>query len=94
MPQPVQQRDARSAAKAERERLRLAAMRDFRDGFKRSKRGNLWRNFRGLTLTVFRRAGDNWFAWSIADEEGPRYSPHAWETEEEAIGALWLLWHY
>ncbi len=38
----------------------------FLDGFSRSKRGNLWRHYRGLSLTVFRRQGDGWYAASLA----------------------------
>jgi hypothetical protein len=60
----------------------------FRRGFRRSRRGNLWRPWRGLTLTVFERRGG--FHWCIADGDGARFSPwDGWQDEEEAIRALW-----
>jgi hypothetical protein len=66
---------------------------EFAAGFKRSKRGNLWRRWADrdggeLTLTVFPRRG-GYFAYAIADEDGPAFSPRCYETEEEAIEALW-----
>jgi len=56
-------------------------------GFERSKKGNLWRYFKGMTLSVFSRK-DAWFAWSIADTNGPRYSLEAYPTERLALYAL------
>lgn len=56
--------------------------------WKRSKRGNLWRNWQGMTLTIFKRKGDGYYAWSIADVDGPRFSSCGYETEHEAIGEL------
>jgi hypothetical protein len=60
----------------------------FEAGFRRSRKGNLWRNYRGLTVTIFQRSGDGYYAWSIADGEEVRYSSSAFETEEETIDAL------
>ena len=60
----------------------------FLAGFRRSKRGNLWRHYEGRTLTVFRRDRGG-FAWCVADGEEPRFSPLAYGTEREALDALW-----
>jgi hypothetical protein len=38
---------------------------EFEAGFRRSRRGNLWRTWEGLTLTVFAR-DDGRYAWCIA----------------------------
>jgi hypothetical protein len=56
--------------------------------WKRSKKNNLWRNWQGMTLTIFKREGDGYFAWSIAGVDGPRFSNCGYETEHEAIGEL------
>jgi hypothetical protein len=67
----------------------LAEREAFEVGFKRSRRGNLWRNWEGMTLTVFAR-DDGRFGWCIVDAEGDkRFSRKAYEDEEWAIGALW-----
>ena len=66
----------------------LAASAEFKAAFKRSHRGNLWRRYEGRTLTVFKREGDGRYAWSIADENGPRFSRESFETEEDALGNL------
>jgi hypothetical protein len=60
----------------------------FAKGFRRSRKGNLWREWQGLTVTVFRRAGG--FHWSIADEYGPRYSPAGYQDQDLALAALWV----
>jgi hypothetical protein len=61
----------------------------FQCGFRRSKKGNLWRNFEGdMTLTIFRRRGDDTYGWCVADEQGPRFSRRGFETEEAALFAL------
>lgn len=81
MPKPPDTRDSSSeAAWAERE--------EFEQGFKRSKRGNLWRNWEGMTLTVFAR-DDGRFGWCIVDAEGDkRFSRGSYESEEDAVGGL------
>lgn len=48
---------------------------------------NIWRMWEGLTVTVFRR-NDDFYGYSIADSDGPRYSKTAYETQEEALYAL------
>jgi len=63
---------------------------DFESGFQRSKRGNLWRNYAGVTVTIFQRKGDGFFAWCIADSGGTkRFSSGGYESEESALSALW-----
>jgi hypothetical protein len=61
---------------------------DFREGFQRSRKGNLWRAWRGLTVTVFERRDA--FHWCISDGGGPRRSPWpGWADEEGAVRAAW-----
>jgi hypothetical protein len=66
----------------------LAARQEFEAGFKRSRKGNLWRCWTDLTLCVFMR-GDGSYAWSIAGEDSMQFSPDGYETEADAIGGLW-----
>ena len=42
---------------------------DFIAGFQRSKKGNLWRMYDNLTLTVFPRG--HGYNWCVCDREGP-----------------------
>ena len=76
-----------SDPKSEHVEAMLVARAEFEAGFKRSKKGNLWRRWAELTLCVFKR-GDG-YAWSIADSEGVRFSVGTYESEAEAIGGLW-----
>jgi hypothetical protein len=66
---------------AEREKFSAIAY------WQRSKRGNLWRLWEGRTVTVFVRT-DEFYGWSIADDNGPRFSRGGYETEDEAMDAL------
>ena len=59
----------------------------FVSGFRRSKRGNLWRLYDGATVSVFSR-DDGFFGWCVAGGEEKRYSRSGYETEEEAMSAL------
>ena len=67
----------------------LRAREAFESGFRRSRKGNLWRQYEGLSISVFLRRGDGWYGWSVADSEGVRFSPGGYETEEDAMAALW-----
>ncbi|MDZ4684512.1 MAG: hypothetical protein SH850_05435 [Planctomycetaceae bacterium] len=49
----------------------------------RSHRGNLWRIWDGLTLTIFRRGAG--FRWSMASFEGPTFSCRTYFTEIDAM---------
>jgi hypothetical protein len=65
------------------------AYRGFARGFGRSRRGNLWRVWRGRNVTVHtgRRGG---FSYCVsADDEGPRFARRWFDTEDEAMHALW-----
>jgi hypothetical protein len=64
------------------------AQKEFRAGFRRNRKGNLQREYGGLTLTVF-RWGEG-YRWCMSDDDyGPQYS-HDYESEEEAVFDLWL----
>jgi hypothetical protein len=58
------------------------------DAWRRSNKGNLWRVWNELTVTIFRHR-DGGFAWCIVDAEGEkRFSKKSFEDEEWAMGAL------
>jgi hypothetical protein len=64
--------------------------REFAQDFMRSRRGNRWRRWNGLTLTIFEQPkGSGWFGWCIADEHGPRFSERLWDNTDEATDDLW-----
>jgi len=66
----------------------LAEWAEFEAGFQRSRKGNLWRVYDGLTVTVFQRV-DGEFGWCIAaDEDDTQFSSRGYETEEEALEVL------
>jgi hypothetical protein len=56
--------------------------------WRRSKRGNLWRTYKGWTLCVFEK-GSGWYSWSIADADGPHYSNRSYRSEQQALDSLW-----
>lgn len=60
----------------------------FVEGFRRSKRGNLWREYDGLTVTIFQRGPDWEFGWCISGRSGPRYSRRSFASEESAVDAV------
>ena len=55
------------------EDMAIAAWNDFCDGWKRSRKGNLWRLFDGKTLTIFCRE-DEYYGWCVADGKTTRFS--------------------
>ena len=65
----------------------LEARREFEEGFKRSRKGNLWRVYNQRTISVFKHI-DDCYRWSIADELGLRFSQVSYPTEEDAMDAL------
>jgi hypothetical protein len=65
----------------------LARRDEFERGFRRSRKGNLWRHFEGMTLTVFGR-DDGFYGWCIAGPDGTRFSSGGFEEEADAIGSL------
>jgi hypothetical protein len=70
----------------------LAALADFKAGFRRSRKGNLCRLYGGKMLTIFPRRSDGYFAWCVAgaSDEPPSFSAGGYETEEDALSALWF----
>jgi hypothetical protein len=64
----------------ERELAKFAAC------FRRSAKGNLWRNYDDLTPAVFRRPGRVTYGWSIAESGNVRYSRDCYEYD--AMGSL------
>lgn len=65
-----------------------ASLDAFVTGFRRSKRGNLWRVYAGRTLTVFRRTDGRW-GWCVADDYGTDFSSGGYLETADAIAALW-----
>ncbi len=54
--------------------------------WRRSKRGNLWTDWQGMTLCVFRR-GEG-FRWSIASPGGVQFSHEQCSSEDDAKQSL------
>jgi len=66
----------------------LEILNEFKDcaAWQRSKKGNLWRKWDNLTLTVFRRG--SCYAWSMADGDEVTYSPRSYPNAEQALDGL------
>ena len=56
--------------------------------WKRSRKGNLWRKWEEMTLSVFYRQDRDSYAWSIARGGDLQFSQPDFESEEEAMDAL------
>jgi hypothetical protein len=55
--------------------------------WRRSKRGNLWREWDGMTVTIFHRNGR--YFWCIADGgEERRFSLGGFEIEDDAMSSV------
>ena len=69
-------------------KMAMSEWKEFEDpnAWKRSKRGNLWRNWLGMTLTIFKR-DDGYFGWCIVDSEEKQFSPGGFESEEDAMSS-------
>jgi hypothetical protein len=65
-----------------------AALSEFAAGFRRSRRGNLWREYDDAVVTVF-GTDDEQFGWCIARDGQTQFSKSRFETEDEAIDSLW-----
>ena len=61
---------------------------NFRDGFCRSRKGNLWRDFEGVTVTIFARDDGLGYGYCIANYKGKRYSQTPYTTEDQVMRAL------
>lgn len=59
----------------------------FRETFDYSKKGNLWRKWGDLVLTIFT---DDWgrYSWCAATDEGKSYSQRKYNSEEDALQSL------
>jgi hypothetical protein len=55
--------------------------------WRRSQKGNLWRSWEELTVTVFRRDDDT-FGWSISGGDGVEYSETEYPSEIDAMADL------
>jgi hypothetical protein len=68
--------------------MALARIADFESpaAWRRSAKGNLWREWEDKTVTIFQRKG--LFHWCVADGEETRYSREEYETEDDARMAL------
>ena len=68
----------------------LAERQEFTDGrnWQRSRKGNLWRTWEGLTVTIYYRQGR--YRYSISNDLLPelRFSEASYGDEQEAIEAL------
>jgi hypothetical protein len=56
--------------------------------WKRSCRGNLWRKFLGVTVTIYTDKESGEYKWCISDSDGPRFSTMTFESEQDAIVSL------
>lgn len=57
--------------------------------WKRSAKGNLYRRWGALTLTVFARGSGRYgYCISFRGSAAPRFSPTSFATEEEAVDAV------
>ena len=67
----------------------LTAWESFIDGrqWKQSVKGNWWRQWQGLTLTVYLNKFGRW-QHCVADPDGPHWSPNAYDSEDEAMESL------
>lgn len=54
----------------------------------RSRKNNLWRNYENVTVSIFQRPSDGSFGWSIADDEGVRFSRGGFATEDDCMDGL------
>jgi hypothetical protein len=66
----------------------VAAEERFASEFRVSAKGNLWRRYDNLLLSVFRSRWGGW-SWCISEEgEEPEFSKGRFKSQEEAISDL------
>jgi hypothetical protein len=69
----------------------LTAEQKFKSAFRRSFKGNLWRQYGDALLSVFRRRRGQ-FGYCIARQNRrPLFSQEEYATEHDAITELWHL---
>ena len=61
---------------------------NFRGGFRRSRKGNLWRDFEGVTVTIFERNDGLGYGYCIANYQGKRFSQTPYSTEDAVMRAV------
>jgi hypothetical protein len=65
---------------------------EFMNGFRRSRPGNLWREWDGYRVTVFQRKGEDTYSWVIScDDEDYKYQKFSsvkFDDEYEAMTSL------
>lgn len=67
---------------------RLADLIEFEIGFRRNGRNNLCREFRGNTVTVFKRP-DGRYSWSVLySDDYCQFAQGNFKTEDEAMSSL------
>lgn len=55
--------------------------------WKRSKRGNLWRDWGSARVSIFER-DDGFYGWCIADSGEPQFSRGGFKSESAAMNAV------
>ena len=68
--------------------LRRCRRRDFLRDWDRSKKGNLWREFDGLILTIFESKFDIGYSYCIANNNEVTFSQEYYRSEDAAKQAL------
>jgi hypothetical protein len=61
---------------------------DFCEGFRSSRKGNMWRDWQGMTLTIFQARHGKW-TWCIADGNGRRWGRKC-DSQESAMSDLFI----
>jgi len=61
----------------------------FAAGFQRSRKGNHWRKWESINLTVFKRPDGCW-GYCIADEFGPRFGTSRYKSADAAMESLFV----
>lgn len=59
---------------------------NFKRGFRRSRKGNLYREYEGVVVTIFGREGS--YGWVINSGDESRFSSGRFGTEEEAMDSV------
>jgi hypothetical protein len=57
--------------------------------WRQSAKGNTWRKYRGVTITIFIDARRGGFKWCVSDSD-PLYSHRRFAAEDEAMLACWV----
>lgn len=55
--------------------------------WRRSKKGNLWRRWEGMLLTIIKR-NEDCFGWCVAEDDETQFSSDTFDTESDAMSDL------